>query len=254
MSESDSTSPSLPQSPSLLQSLRQRSAAVHDAHSAPRPHAPDRRAIDRSLLAAFRWLDEALGHLAVIRPVVAHRFALTGLLTIATPRYDRGFASYRRTSIGGFELIERIELYYRMANDEPIRLEVQPAAAFATEERLRSAQLDYRYMIEHDEVRTRRGVFLVTPAVMAAVRFAADYDRGIVAVTLRNVDRFESVTLAFAPDDIGEPSLEDLVRLMMGEANAFLRRAPLAGIGRAPAAACRPAASLSPSRYGAGAG
>jgi hypothetical protein len=30
----------------------------------------------------------------------------------------------------------------------------------------------------------------VTPAVMAAVRFAADYDRGIVAVTLRNVDRF----------------------------------------------------------------
>jgi hypothetical protein len=151
MSESDSTSPSLPQSPSLLQSLRQRSAAVHDAHSAPRPHAPDRRAIDRSLLAAFRWLDEALGHLAVIRPVVAHQFALAGLLTIATPRYDRGFASYRRTSIGGFELIERIELYYRMANDEPIRLEVQPAAAFATEERLRSAQLDYRYMIEHPD-------------------------------------------------------------------------------------------------------
>jgi hypothetical protein len=241
--------------PSLLETLRQRSAAVHDAHGAARPHAPDRREIDRRLLAAFRWLDEALGHLAVIRPVVAHRFALTGLLTIATPRYDRGFVSYRRTSIGGFELIERIELYYRMANDEPIRLEVQPGAAFATEERLRSAQLDYRYAIEQDEARrTRRGVFLVTPAVMAAVRFAADYDRGIVAATLRNVDRFEPVTLAFAPDDIGEPSLEDLVRLMMGEANAFLRRAPLAGIGLAPAAAHRPAASLSPSRYRAGAG
>ncbi len=30
-----------------------------------------------------------------------------------------------------------------------------------------------------------------------------------------------------------EPALEDLVRLIMGEANTFLRRAPLAGIGAA---------------------
>ncbi len=247
MSEKDSV-------PSLLESLRQRSAAVHDAHSAPRPRAPDRREIDRRLLAAFRWLDEALAHLAVIRPVVAHRFALAGVLTIASPRYDRGFVSYRRTSIGGFELIERVELYYRMANEAPIRVEVQPGAVFATEERLRSAQLDYRYAIEQDDGRrTRRGVFLVTPAVMAAVRFAADYDRGVVAATLRNVDRFESVTLAFAPDDIGVPSLEDLVRLMLGEANAFLRRAPLAGVGPAPALSGSAAASLSPSPYRAGA-
>ena len=32
---------------------------------------------------------------------------------------------------------------------------------------------------------------------------------------------------------IEEPALEDLVRLIMGQANTFLRRAPLAGIGAA---------------------
>lgn len=240
----------------LLDALRQRSAAVRDQNAQAQPaRTGSPREVDRRLLQAFRWLDEALGHLDVIRPVVAHRFSLGGVLTIATPRYDRGFVSCRRTSIAGFELIERIELYYRMTNDEPIRVEVQPGAAAAMEDRLRAAQLDFHYRIEHDEKRqTRRGVFTVTQAVMAVVRFVADYERGIVSAMLRNVDRFEPVTLTFASSEIAEPALEDLVRLMMGEANSFLKRAPLAGVGAGSQAMARATpTSLSPSRYRAGA-
>ena len=47
-------------------------------------------------------------------------------------------------------------------------------------------------------------------------------------VTLRNVDRFESVVLEFAPDRLDEAALEDLVKFMLGEESGFLRRAPLA--------------------------
>ena len=240
----------------LLDALRERSAALRDRNAPAQPsRAGSPRETDRRLLHAFRWLDEVLGHLDVIRPVVAHRFSLGGVLTIATPRYDRGFVSCRRTSIAGFELIERIELYYRMANDEPIRVEMQPGAAVAMEDRLRGAQLDFHYRIEYDEKRrTRRGVFTITPAVMAVIRFVADYQRGIVSAMLRNVDRFEPVTLAFAPSEIAEPALEDLVRLMMGEANSFLKRAPLAGVGAgSQATASNAPTSLSPSRYRAGA-
>lgn len=239
----------------LLDALRERSAALRDA-CAPEQVAGEMspREIDRRLAHALRWLDEALGHLDVIRPRVAHRFSLAGVLTIATPRYDRGFVSYRRTSIAGFELIERIEIYYRLANDEPIRVEVQPGAAVAMEDRLRAAQLDFHYRVEPDESRRgRRGVFTVTPAVMAVIRFVPDYARGIVSAMLRNVDRFEPVTLAFAPSEIAEPALEDLVRLMMGEANAFLKRAPLAGVGTPRAAAPAAATTLAPSRYRIGA-
>ena len=52
--------------------------------------------------------------------------------------------------------------------------------------------------------------------------------RQIIDVTLRNVDRFESVLLEFVPDRLDEAALEDLVRFMLGEENGFLRRAPLA--------------------------
>ena len=235
---------------SLLETLRTRSVAARNAAaSTARPGAVDRRAIDGTLLTALRWLEEAFAHLDVIRPVVAHRFALAGVLTIATPRYDRGFVSCRRGESAGFDLIERIELFYRMARDEPIRVEVRPGAAAALEERLRAAQLDFHYRVEGDELRGRRGVFTVMQAVMAAVRFVPDYDRGLVTAALRNVDRLEPVTLEFAPSAIDEPALEDLVRLILGEENGFLKRAPLAGIGATPAAAHKGAARLSPSRY-----
>jgi len=105
-------------------------------------------------------------------------------------------------------------------------------------------------VIDHDDARrVRRGVFTVVPAVMAAIRFVPDYDRGVVVANLRNVDRLEPVTLEFAPEAIGEPVLEDLVRLMLGEANDFLKRAPLAGIGTASTRGAA-VATLAPSRYG----
>jgi hypothetical protein len=70
--------------------------------------------------------------------------------------------------------------------------------------------------------------------IPARVTFRADYRQGLVAVALVNVDRLERVTLEFASADIDEPTLEDLVRLILGSDSAFLKRAPLAGLhGRA---------------------
>ena len=114
-----------------------------------------------------------------------------------------------------------------------------PAAAVSgVEGRLNACQLRFQYRTEVDGVQ-RFGVFTVEPAVVAMVRFVPDYRRQTVEVTMRNVDRFESVALEFPASAIEEPALEDLVRLIMGQANTFLRRAPLAGIGvaRRPAEA-----------------
>ena len=246
--------PDSPPGVSLLDSLRAQSAAARNADSFVRRQlADDLRDVDRRLMSAFRWLDEALPCLEAIRPVVLHRFAIEPVLTIASPRYDRGFVSYRRSEIAGLELIERVELFYRMANDEPIRFEVQLSAVPAMDERLRAAQLAFDYRVPHGDTRAMlRGVFTVTPAVTASVLFCPDYRRRVVMVTLRNVDRLETVTLEFPPEALGEPALEDLVRLMLGEANTFLRRAPLAGVGAKPRAAAvsLATATFSPLRKG----
>jgi len=227
--------------PSLLDRLREQSDALRDEDAVRRKPQDEALAdIDRRLWKAFKWLDEALGHLEVIRPQVVHEFRLPPLLTIALPRYEQGFVSYRRKAYSGQELVEQVEVFYRMTQEAPIVLKVQPGAASAFEEKLRAAQVPFQYRTEQDDARmVRHGVFTVTPAVTASISLVPDYRRQVIEVTLRNVDRFESVILEFTPDKLDEAALEDLVRFILGEANTFLRRAPLAGMRRARATEVR---------------
>ena len=89
--------------------------------------------------------------------------------------------------------------------------------------------MQFSYQTEQDEKKiVRYGLFHVQPAIAASVRFQPDYARQVVNVTLRNVDRFETVLLEFQPGKLDESALEDLIRFVLGEDNGFLRRAPLA--------------------------
>lgn len=216
--------------PSLLDQLREKSAAMRARGEAARkPMEEALKEIDRTLWRTFRWLDEALGHLAVIRPCVNHVFHLGSFLSIDRPRFDRGFVSFRRRALAGLEVLEHVEMFYRLEGSKPITLRLNPIASNAVEERLRGSTLPYQYQTEQDEKRVvRYGLFQVQPHISAAARFEADYHHQVIQVTLRNVDRFESVSLDFPPDKLVEAALEDLVKLMMGEPNGFLRRAPLA--------------------------
>jgi hypothetical protein len=217
--------------PSLLDALRAQSSAVRAQGEATRRPAEEALAhIDRLMWRTFRWLDEALGHLEVIRPQVGHRFTIANLVAIERPQYERGFVSYRRKPIAGQDLIEHVEVFYRLVGSEPIIVRVHPGSATGVEERLRTSTLPYQYDTEKDERRVvRNGVFRITPAISANIRFEPHYQTQTVEVLLRNVDRFESVALEFQPDSLDEAAMEDLIKLILGDRNGFLRRAPLAG-------------------------
>ena len=215
---------------SLLDQLREKSEAMRAQDQATRKPAEEAlKDIDRCLWRVFRWLDEAMGHLEVIRPRVLYVFNLFNILTIERPRFDRGFVSFRRRAFVGMEVLEHVEAFYRLEGPAPIALRLSPAAALGIEERLRASTLPFQYQTEQDENRVvRYGLFQIQPAISASVRFEPDYRHQIIAVTLRNVDRFESVSLEFTADKLNEAALEDMLKFMMGEPNAFLRRAPLA--------------------------
>lgn len=216
--------------PSLLEELRQRSEALRAQRAAARlPEESARHEIDSALWRAFRWLDEVMGHLEVIRPEVRHRFRLADYLTIDRPQFDTGFATFRRHGLATGDRLEHVDVFYRLTAPKPFVVRVSPLAAATVEERLRAAALHFHSETEHDaEKVVRHSVFHVEPAIRASVRFKPDYRRHVIDVMLRNVDRFESVFLEFEPSAIDEPALEDLVRFVLGESNAFLHRAPLA--------------------------
>ena len=220
-------------STSLLDQLRRRAEAVRKQQEAARlPEEEAQRAIEGALWRAFRWLDEAMGHLEVIRPTVAHRFRLADYLTIDRPQFDCGFASFRRQGLGADGTpLEHVEMFYRLTAPEPLVVRVSPVAARAVEERLRGALLDFENETEHDAANVARSsVFRIKPQIKASVGFKPNFSRRGIDVTLRNVDRFETVLLEFEPAAIDEPALEDLARFVLGESKAFLHRAPLAHI------------------------
>lgn len=214
---------------SLLEQLREKSEALRaEGEAARRPLEEGIREVDRILWRAFRWLDEAIGHLAVIRPRVRHTFHLGSVLSLERPRFERGFVSFRRKPVASLEVLQHVELFYRLEGDKPLILRVPPMQAGAIEERLRSSTMPYQYQTEQDERRmVRHGVFNIQPQVSASVRLEPDYREQAVHVALRNVDRFESLHLEFQPDKLDEAALEQLVKFMMGESNAFIRLAPL---------------------------
>jgi len=217
----------------FLDELRRESDAVRKTtNEQHRPIEEVLRDMDRQLWSAFRWLEEALKHLEIIRPRVRHTFRLSGVLEIAAPQYERGFVSFRRRNIAGVDLLEHVDLFYRLANQAPVVLKVQAGSVTATEDRLRAAQLQFRYDAELNERRAvTAGTFTVAPEITSSVRFQPDYRRQHVEVTLNNIDRFESLVLDFGATAIDDSALEDLVHLMLGKSNRFLRRAPLAGLG-----------------------
>lgn len=215
--------------PSLLDQLREKSDALRaEGEAARRPLEDGIRDIDRTLWRAFRWLDEAIGHLAVIRPQVGHTFHLGQIMSLERPRFERGFVSFRRKPVANIEVLEHVELFYRLDGDKPVILRVPPMQAGSVEERLRTSTMPYQYQTEQDERRVvRYGVFHVQPQVTSTVRLEPDYREQTVHVALRNVDRFESLHLEFQPDKVNEMALEQLVKFMLGESNSFIRLAPL---------------------------
>jgi hypothetical protein len=231
---------------SLLQRLRQQSDAVRANESPRRSVEEILLDIDQRLWRAYRWLDEALAHLGVIKPVVAHEFRVESYLTLSGLQFEQGFVSYRRRHLAGQELLDYVEMFYRLSAAAPIKLRVPASAVANVDNRLRTAGMQFRYDAELDERKAiTHGRFAVTPAVTGSIRFNPDYRLHTIGVRLTNVDRFETVDLEFKPEQLDEAALEDLVRLLLGESNSFLRRAPLAGVG----AGKKPAAIEEPVVY-----
>jgi hypothetical protein len=227
----------MPDRPSLLDELR---TQYETARQSTHEHADVEtfQAIDARLRKAFRWLEKAITYLDGLKPAIDHRYDLGHGLVFESPRFGRGSVGQHEQRIVGFPVLEQINIYYEVTASKPLSLEVAPGSVAPAEKALDDAGLQYTSRRVEDAAGTvRKCAISVPPAIPAVVSFRADYQTGIVTVTLVNVDRLDRVILEFHSNAIEEPVLEDLIRLILGRDSAFLRRAPLAGLHKQPSAA-----------------
>jgi len=217
---------------SLLDELRTQYESARDS-TGSHVDVESFQAIDARMRKAFRWLEKAVTYLSGLKPPINHRFDLGHGLVFDAPRFSRGSVGQHEHRIVGFPVLDEINLYYDISASKPVSLEVASGMVSAAEKALDDAGLQYTSRrVESPDGSVHKCSFTVPPAIPARVAFKIDYQTGVVAVALVNVDRFDRITLEFHSKDIEEPVLEDLVRLILGRDAAFLRRAPLAGMRR----------------------
>jgi len=189
------------------------------------------QAIDARLRKAFRWLEKAMTYLSGLKPAIEHRFDLGHGLVFESPKFGHGSVGQHEHRIVGFPVLDEINIYYEISAAKPVSLEVASGMYAVAEKALDQAGLQYTSRrVEASNGSVQKCSFTIPPAIPARVTFNVDYQTGSVKVALMNVDRFDRVTLEFHSNEIEEPILEDLVKLILGRDSAFLRRAPLAGL------------------------
>ena len=221
---------------SLLEDLRTQYEAVHEP-SDEQGNVEAFQAIDGRLRKAFRWLEQAITYLNGLKPPIDHRFDLGYGFAFDSPRFGRGSVGQHERRIVGFPVLDEINVYYEIAASKPLSIDVPPGWVSFAEKTLDAFGLEYTSRREEEPDGTlRKCIFSVAPVIPARVSFRVDYQTGLVTAALINVDRLDRVTLEFPSIAIEESVLEDLVRLILGQDSAFLKRARFAGLhGRASA-------------------
>jgi len=221
--------------PSLLDELRADYEASRESN-APHSDVEGFQQIDVRMRNAFRWLEKAITYLEGLKPPIAHRFDLGHGATFESPRFNRGSVGQHTRRIVGYPVLDEINLYYEIGAAKGVDMDVLPVGIAAAQHALDAAGLTYTYRCTEDQAgHVRQCKLSVPPAIPAMVAFRADYQTGLVTVTLVNVDRLDRVTLEFHSQAIDDTVLEDLVRFILGRDDRFLHRAPLAGIHGEPA-------------------
>ncbi len=215
---------------SLLDELRTQYEAVHEP-AREGDGVEGYQAIDKRLRKAFRWLERAITYLNGIKPAIDHRFDLGYGFAFDSPRFAHGSVGQHERRIVGFPVLEEINVYYDISAAKPLLIEVVPGWVAFAEKTLDAFGLQYDCRrVEAPDGTLSKCVYSVPPVIPARVSFRVDYQTGVVAATLVNVDRLERVTLQFASTQIDDALLEDLVRVMLGRDSAFLRRGRVAGL------------------------
>jgi hypothetical protein len=221
-------------STSILEELRTQYEA---ARTSPHAHSDVEgyEQINARMKKAYAWLDKAFSYLDGVKPPIAHRFDVGHGLVFENTRFGRGYVGQHEMRIVGFPVIDEINVYYEIAAERPLTIEVAPAGVQLAEKALDDAGLQYTaHRVEDHTGVVRKCVITVPPAIPAKVSFHVNYQTGIVTVPLVNVDRFDRVSLEFHSQAIDETVLEDLLKFILGRDSAFLHRAPLSGLHGAP--------------------
>jgi len=208
---------------SLLSQLRQQAEQrQREQHSAKAERTAINESIDRALKRLFFYLHDFVQQLNILKPAIPRPYPLTDEQVLGSLAWAEGFADYRTQSQAAGALVELVSCTYRLAGGESLHIQRDGPVV----ERFRGLLFDYGLRFNCKESKnerryTERADFEVQPELSVNARWRADFDKGLIILEARNLERLGSLSYAVRPQALDQALLDDFGRLVLGLPNRF---------------------------------
>lgn len=212
---------------SLLDRLRQQAQTVQGANPG--------RDVDEELLAfrlsaslgaAFRYLDDLIKQLNIIKPAVPKEFALAGNIVFSGMGWVEGAADARMLPTATEDrLYETLTARFRLAAPRQLEAERDVLGVEPLRKLLHDANIAFRAEERKNQrSQTESALFTIPCEIKAGFMIKADYAANEFVLRTRNIDRFGMMEFRLRADDLTQATLDELVQLMLGQESQFLKR------------------------------
>lgn len=207
----------------LLDQLRQQAdVRQRELHSALAQRTSSNVAIDQALNYLFFYLHDFVQQLNVVKPEIPREYVLLDTIKLNRLNWQEGFSDYRKQSQGDGALIELVTFSYALSSPGSIIVEREGLAI----ERFRTQLFDFGLQFTCKEFRNQRrfverAEFEIQPQISVNARWKADFDKGVLILETRNLERLGSAIFTISPLQLDDALLDEFGRLILGQPNQF---------------------------------
>lgn len=207
----------------LLDQLRQQAdIRQRELHSALAQRTSSNVAIDQALNYLFFYLHDFVQQLNVVKPEIPREYVLLDTIKLNRLNWQEGFSDYRKQSQGDGALIELVTFSYSLSSPGTIIVEREGLAI----ERFRTQLFDFGLQFTCKEFRNQRrfverAEFEIQPQISVNARWKADFDKGVLILETRNLERLGSAMFTISPLQLDDALLDEFGRLILGQPNQF---------------------------------
>lgn len=210
---------------SLLERLKQEAQSLQETTTQVNAQNALRAAlINDGLGAAYRYLDDLVKQLNIIKPAIPKEFVFPGNIVFAGMAWIEGAADFRKELTATEDRrFDNVSARFRIAAQKSIVVERENPKI----EPLRKALHDYGVAFEIVERMNGYNIaeharFTIPCQIKAGFLVKADYAAGNLLLRTRNIDRFGMMEFRLRPEDLNHETLDELTKLFLGEKSRFL--------------------------------
>jgi hypothetical protein len=175
--------------------------------------------IERKMRAGFAFCEELVRYLGIVKPEIAHDYALEDVGTFARPRLADAFVDSKLRRADGRPWMDMITLTVVGVSPTTLRCERATADTQQLVDRLTAANLRYTTDENKNGGASR---FEVAGEITIYARIMADRERGRLAFLCKNVAKFGAQNIVLDGRAVRENIFEEFANYLLGQPSQFL--------------------------------